>query len=265
VFKDLRDRVQIATKAGLLEYGRPPDFTPASLRRSLEGSLARLGTDYVDLLQLHNPPRRVIEQSDEIRKLVDEFRRSGKIRAFGVSLRLPEDGLLAIEHMEPDALQTNLNLLDHRAIDCGLLDLSARRGTSLIARTPLCFGFLSGGYDAETRFDDRDHRSRWSRGQVAGWVEGAKQVLCCMADPSIQTASQFALRFCLSFPEVATAIPGMLREEEVLENVKASGLGPLTPAEMAEVERAYRGNKCFTEHEGFTFDRPADPGKIDVA
>src|SRR5471030_320998 len=60
-FEGRRDRVVIGTKAGYDAWDRPPDFTAAAILKSAEGSLSRLRTDYIDLFQLHNAPRDVLE------------------------------------------------------------------------------------------------------------------------------------------------------------------------------------------------------------
>ncbi|MEQ8195246.1 MAG: aldo/keto reductase [Rhodospirillales bacterium] len=255
-FKGFRGKVVIATKAGILRYGEPPDFSPKFLRRSLEASLARLQTDYVDLFQLHNPPTATLNDCGKILEIADALRQEGKIRSFGVSVRTPEDGYRAIQALRPDAIQVNFNLLDQRIIDSGLLHFAGETDTALIARTPLCFGFLTGTIDADTRFDERDHRSRWPRTQIKRWAVGGRRMRNCMTLGDGETESQFALRFCLSFPEVASVIPGMLTEEEVRENVQASRLGPLLPSLQKKIAKVY----C--EIELFGDDAPADLGKV---
>src|SRR5215831_10165864 len=72
--KRRRDKVVIATKAGYESWDRPPDFSPATVTASAERSLRRLGTDYLDLLQLHNPPAELLvapELREAIQQLVD--------------------------------------------------------------------------------------------------------------------------------------------------------------------------------------------------
>src|SRR6185503_15193233 len=97
------------------------DFSPAHIRKSLTDSLRRLRTDYIDVLQLHNPPLARIRSATDIGETVDRLKAEGLIRAFGVSVREPADGLAAMVHLMPDVIQANFNLLDQRAIECGLL------------------------------------------------------------------------------------------------------------------------------------------------
>jgi aryl-alcohol dehydrogenase-like predicted oxidoreductase len=256
-FAHQRDRVVIATKAGLREYGAPLDFSPASIRACVEASLRRLRLEYVDLLQWHNPSAEYMESGeDEIRATAARLKRDGLIRAFGVSIRAPQDGFIALERLRPDALQANFNLLDHRVLDCGLLEAAAAASCAIIARTPLCFGFLAGEVGEETIFSADDHRSRWPREQIAWWAHGARQMRGhAKAEPG-QTPSQFALRFCLSFSAVTSAIPGMLTEQEVVENAAASALGQLRDDTIAAVRETYRGL-------GSLVAKPVDLGRIE--
>jgi len=261
-FSKVREQVIIATKAGLIKYGVPLDFSNHAITTSLNNSLERLKTDYVDLLQLHNPPPEVIKNGNEILECLDRLKREGKVRAFGVSAQTPEHGLLAVKHLKPASLQINFNMLDRRALDCGLMDLAQETQTSLIARTPLSFGFLSGEIARNTKFESWDHRSRWPQEQVNAWVDGAEALLDCMSDKLLQTKPQFAMRFCLSFPEVSTAIPGMMTEKEVLDNIRVSELGPLTTMEMENLKKVYLKNNSFTDKTSIQSIRATDPGKI---
>jgi aryl-alcohol dehydrogenase-like predicted oxidoreductase len=238
-FLKARDRVLIATKVGLINYEEPADFSIKNLSQSLQNSLKRLKTDYIDLLQLHNPSPHIFQQNDEILNWVGQLIKKGIIRAFGVSVKSPEEGIGAIEHLKAESIQVNFNLLDHRAIDSGLMKSAAKNHVSLIARTPLSFGFLSGKLYKTTHFDKQDHRSRWPSQQIENWIEGSKKMLSCKTNSFTQTDTQFALRFCLSYPQIATTIPGILNNLEVKENIKASDLGPLKNNEAQKVQKTY--------------------------
>jgi aryl-alcohol dehydrogenase-like predicted oxidoreductase len=226
VFRGRRDRIVVATKAGQERWGQPPDFSPAALRRSAEASLRRLGGDAIDLLQLHNPPADLFTGSPDVSEMLDSLRRAGKIRAWGVSVKSPEEALVLIRSVPAAVVQVNLNMLDVRAVTLGLLAETAAQGIGVIARTPLCFGFLSGAVDENTRFTEDDHRGAWNHSQVARWADGAR----CLHNAAAST-----LRFCLSFPEVATTIPGILSAGEAEENAAASAAGPLSAEAIGRV------------------------------
>lgn len=240
-FARCRDRVVIATKAGILPSFKGYDFSPAALRASLEGSLARLRTDYVDVLQLHNVEPATVLNEPQIADLLNSFVREGKVRAYGFSTPSPDDALALLAVPHNACIQVNLNLLDWRGIDNGLFDAARSRNVGIVARTPLAFGFLTGRFDRDATFPPEDHRSRWPQARIAAWVEAADAVFAAMgvaADESARVA--VALRFCLSFDAVTTVIPGMLAPDEVRTNIAAAAAGGLDAAEMAQIEQIYR-------------------------
>ena len=241
----VRDRVVIASKGGMLDGSGKQDFTPSYLRTALERSLKRLGTDYVDLYQLHSPPAELLVRDGSIVAELQKLKAEGKIRAYGLSARSPEEALLALRHLPIACLQVNFNLVDQRAVESGLFDECNAKGTGVIARTPLCFGFLTGHYSAATRFDPYDHRNRWSAEQKERWAGALGLFLDKSKSRRGQSPAQFALRFCLSFPAVATAIPGMLTVEHVADNAAASDLGPLPAQECEEIVAVYRNHSFF--------------------
>ncbi len=237
-----RDRVVIATKAGLAGFAAPPDFSPAALRASLEGSLRRLGTDHVDLLQLHNPPLEELRARPEIVEALDGFRRAGLARAVGLSLKSPLDGQVAIRDFDIGQIQLNLNMLDLRALDCGLLGLAAAAGTGIVARTPLAFGFLTARMVPGTTFPPDDHRSLWPRGQIDRWIAAADTLFARIPATAAGTLPRgaAAIAFCLSLPGVSTVIPGLLTEAEVTAAVEAVAVAPLPADTMADLTMTYR-------------------------
>lgn len=243
-FGSRRSSVVIASKAGMLDPAGKQDFSAQHLRQALEGSLRRLGTEYIDLYQLHSPPAATILRADGPLATMAEFKSAGKIRAIGVSVRSPEDGLTVVRARLADCIQVNFNLLDQRALDSGLFAECARQGVGLIARTPLCFGFLTGQYRADQAYAASDHRSRWSGAQREKWASGP-ELFSRWRSSSSETGAQFALRFCLSFPEITSTIPGMLTASHVEDNSAASDLGSLPGAALAEINSLYRQHEFF--------------------
>jgi aryl-alcohol dehydrogenase-like predicted oxidoreductase len=234
-FAGRRADVVIATKAGFVDYQRAPDHSPAAIRRSLEGSLQRLATDYVDLLQLHNPPAQ--GPLDATVRELERLRAEGKLRAFGVSVKSPEEALALVAAHPFDAVQANFNMLDLRAEHCGLLARLREKRIGFIARTPLSFGFLSGALTPQSTFPPEDHRSRWSAEQIRRWAEGAREVLDGCAEARREPAFRVALRFCLSHDAVSCTIPGILTPREAEDDAAASEAGPLSAASLAHVRR----------------------------
>src|SRR5207245_3947683 len=105
----------IATKVGFLGPDGPQDFSPRHIRDSLEASLRRLRTDYVDLYQLHNPPTDHLVKDPEILDSLSDLCRQGKVRASGVSVRSPEDALVAIRRLGVSAGQGSFSMVDQGA------------------------------------------------------------------------------------------------------------------------------------------------------
>src|SRR5262249_29825951 len=154
-FGAVRGEVIIASKGGMLADGSQ-DFSPRHLRSALEASLRRLRSDYIDLYQLHSPSLAAL-RGQELRRELDGSRADGKIRACGVSARSPEDALVAVSELGFQCVQANFSLVDQRALECGLFEACRLARAAVIARTPLCFGFLTGRYSAATAFATHDH------------------------------------------------------------------------------------------------------------
>lgn len=242
-FKHDRDRVVIATKTGYTKWTDQSDFSPEVIRQSLDMSLQRLKSDYVDLLQLHNPKPSVVNDP-AVSGVLNDIVRAGKARAWGVSMRSPAEALEIMQHPDVGSVQVNLNMMDVRAVDSGLLDAAAEKDIGIIARTPLCFGFLTGTITKDTVFPPGDHRNGWSPAQIQRWIEGANDLHTAAAAPG-DTHVQVALRFCLSFPSVASVIPGILTPAEIDENASAGMLGPLPPEALEAILTINRQQSFF--------------------
>lgn len=245
-FAKCRNSVVIATKAGFVDYERPPDYSAAAIRKSVESSLERLQTDYVDLLQLHNAPAEWLGAHPETLEELLRLQEAGKVRQLGISVKAPADALQLLNLFSFSSVQANFNVLDIRALECGLFKKLDQCGSAFIARTPLCFGFLAGNLTGEEIFDPEDHRSRWSRAQIRLWAESAKEIYAACEESGGAPPFELALRFCLSYPQVTTTIPGMLDEIVVLANARASANGPLSPKSRQLIESMHRTRQFVT-------------------
>lgn len=241
-FKNCRDQVVIGTKVGFLEHHTPQDFSRENIITTLQTSLENLGTDYVDLYQLHNPDLQKLPM-DDIMDILTELRTRGLIRAFGVSVKHPNHGLLALKYKGFTSVQVNLSMIDQRAIDGNLLKQAKEQGVGIIARTPLNFGFLTdNGKTMSLDFGLQDHRSTWSMKQREAWQKAAR--LLSDIHPRYPLAL-LALRYCLSVDEVSTVIPGMLTVSDVFSNTIAGGMPPLSFKTMAQIRKIYNDNDQF--------------------
>jgi len=243
VFSSRRSDVVIATKAGFVDYASAPDFSVFAIRRSVDASLDRLNTDYIDLLQLHNPSAEWLREHPDTLDELARLQRDGKIRAHGISVKSPADALQLLNMFPFQAVQANFNMLDIRALECGLMEKLDAVGAGFIARTPMSFGFLSGMLTGEEEFPPEDHRSRWPRDQIRLWAAGARDLHACCTESFDTPPYQVALRFCLSYSQVSTTIAGMLTPEEVVANAKASDAGPLSSDSCARIEALHKTRK----------------------
>jgi aryl-alcohol dehydrogenase-like predicted oxidoreductase len=217
---DVRDQVFIATKVGGNFYDGDvhSDFTPAYLRFAVESSLGRLRTDRIDLLQLHNPPMRLISDRATYEPL-EEMKGEGLIRFYGVSVHPPEEGMAAVQATMPDTVQIVYNLARREAEDTFLPTAQAAT-VGVIAREPLANGFLAGRYHADSTWQRGDIRSRMPRPYVAQ-LSALGQRVRELAEKSGMTASQLALKFVLDRTEIACAIVGMKTVQQVEENLNS--------------------------------------------
>jgi aryl-alcohol dehydrogenase-like predicted oxidoreductase len=240
-FAGRRDKVVIASKVGMLDATGRQDFTPARIEKALDASLDRLRTDYVDLYQLHSPPLDALEPA--LFDVLNGLKSKGKVRSIGISLKGPEEGEKALRLYPFSAVQVNFNLLDQRVLDLGLAHRCAEKGAGVIARTPLCFGFLTTKYSADDDFDPSDHRSRWNVEQRRVWSSAFDLFKTHRA--KAETAAQFAIRFCLSFDAVPSVIPGMLTREHVAENSAAGDTPALGGPDKTRIRDIYKSNRFF--------------------
>jgi aryl-alcohol dehydrogenase-like predicted oxidoreductase len=153
----LRDKVQIATKVGLAwNNGKVHrDSRPARVRQEIEDSLRRLGTDVIDLYQVHWPDLET--PFEETASVLEEMRRAGKIRAIGVSNFSPEQMETFRAAAKLDAVQPPYNLFE-REMEVDVLPYAVKTNTTILSYGALCRGLLSGKITSGTTFEGDDLR-----------------------------------------------------------------------------------------------------------
>lgn len=242
-FKKDRSKVIIASKCGFKDYGSQHYFSDKAIRASIKSSLARLQTDYLDLLQLHDPPPETAT-NEKLIETLNKLRDEGKIRAIGVSVKSPIDGLKFLKNPW-QTIQCNFNMIDQRAFDCGLLSQAAANNIGIIARTPLAFGFLSGSFiGKDIKFKKGDHRSHWPKEQTRIWADAPKYFAGLNKNKS-WTLTQLAIKFCISFDGIAATIPGITNKDEAIENACVSGLKSLSKTEINSIIRIGKKHKFY--------------------
>jgi aryl-alcohol dehydrogenase-like predicted oxidoreductase len=215
---DRRDRVVLATKFGVRPEGL--DGSPANVRRSIEGSLARLGTDYVDLYYLHRvDPRTPIEETVEA---MAELVAAGKVRHLGLS-EASAATLRRAHAIHPiAALQTEYSLWT-RHVEAEILPTCAELGIGFVAYAPLGRGFLAGRFgdtDELHASDVRRHMPRFQGASLEHNIRIRRTVEQLAAEKGC-TAAQLAIAWVLARAAHIVAIPGTRHPRYVQENAGA--------------------------------------------
>ena len=251
-FGHMRDEVVISTKIGYDFYNhtarrgqqeRPQDWSEKFIRFALEQSLKRLGTDYVDFLQLHNTKMDAVED-DVLFDLMDEFKSEGKIRAYGVALGPKigwlDEGARAMRERDIAGEQMIYNLLEQDP-GRGLVEAARETDTSLIVRVPHSSGMLEGKYDENTTFGENDHRRHRPKEWLTSGLKKVEQ-LSFLTESGERTLGQAALKFCLASPEVVSTLPNIYGEEQIEEFAAAPDTPDLTEEELSRVAELYESN-----------------------
>ncbi|TPQ19185.1 aldo/keto reductase [Streptomyces sporangiiformans] len=216
------------------------DDTPAHARRALTASLKRLGTDYVDLYQLHISDADV-ERAARLRDSCEEFVREGLIRAYAWSTDDPERAAVFAQGPHCTAVQHRLNVLQGAP---EMLALCEESGLASINRSPLAMGLLTGRRAAGQPLEAGDIRNAppawlpgFSRGEGAdpewlGRVEDLRSVLTSEG----RTLTQGALAWLWARSPRTIPIPGFRSVAQAEENAGALIQGPLTAGQLNEIE-----------------------------
>jgi aryl-alcohol dehydrogenase-like predicted oxidoreductase len=236
-----RDEVTIATKFGVLRdadgpAGRPFDGTPANVRRSIEASLRRLGTDHVDLYYQHriDPDTPIEETVGALAELVNE----GKVRHIGLSEASPET-IRAAHAVHPIAAVQSEYSLFTRDLEAEVLPTLRELGIGLVAYSPLGRGYLSGRFQSAEELDADDWRRTQPRfrGENARRnLELASKVSAVAAEKGV-TPAQLALAWVLAQGDDIVPIPGTKRRSYLEQNAAALDV-ELSADELAQVAAA---------------------------
>jgi aryl-alcohol dehydrogenase-like predicted oxidoreductase len=271
--------IMVATKMGRRVEQVPEHYTLENFRAWTDRSRVNLGTDRLDLVQLHCPPTAVFA-SDAVFDALDTLVAEDRIAAYGVSVETCDQALTAIARPGVASVQIILNAFRRKPLD-QVLPAADAAGVGIIARVPLASGLLSGRYTRDTTFAADDHRSYNAHGEAfdvgetfsgvgfeagvdaaaefaaitAGLPGGApsqgtpsqgtpsqgtpSQGTPSQGTPSQGTPSQWALRWVIQQPGVTTVIPGARSTSQARQNAEAAGLPPLPQAELDAIEGLY--------------------------
>ncbi len=214
-----RSKVVINTKFGHTDSGAL-NYDVGYIRESLEGSLRRLRTEYVDSLILHNPPHEILDgRQSEHYEILEKLKDEGKIGAYGASLDTYEEMKLFMETTDGQVVEAFFNILHQDTARA--FDLAREKEVGIIVKIPLDSGWLTGKYDANSTFEGI--RERWSREDIATRARLVGQLKELIGKD--RDLAQMALSFCLAYDEVSTVIPGSIGIPQIQKNVESTSLG----------------------------------------
>jgi aryl-alcohol dehydrogenase-like predicted oxidoreductase len=235
-----RDRVVIATKGGSVPDNDEEWWVDTSyhhLMAAAERSLSRLGTDHIDVYQLHSPPEET--RWDDVHRAFGDLKRQGKVRATGVSVSLLAQGEELARTGSVDVIQVIYNMLSQDPAR-ELLPRALENGVGIIARVPFAYGLLAGKYSERTAFADDDWRKDWSRNWFEEQLAKVAQ-LEWVVEPPLSTLAQASLAFVLAEPAVSTVIPGIKHLRHLEDSLRAMDCPPLSADAVVRIRELYRG------------------------
>ncbi|MCV4235626.1 aldo/keto reductase [Virgibacillus sp. LDC1] len=229
-----RKDVIIATKVGNRRVpgqdGWVWDPSKDYIKSAVKDSLRRLGTDYIDLYQLHGGT--LDDPIDETIEAFEELKREGWIRYYGISSIRPNVIREYVAKSNIVSAMSQYSILDRRPEEA-VLDLLAENGISAIARGPVARGILSerGQAKAEKGYLD------YSKNELLDVLKGLEEV------GRGTDLSHLAIRYALAHSAVACTIPGASSLEQLLHNLAAGNKEELSPQDIQSIQAISRANQ----------------------
>ncbi|MGX5357539.1 aldo/keto reductase [Kocuria sp. KH4] len=227
--------VTVATKMGRRVDQVPENYVLAHFRQWVDRSRRNLGTDTLDLVQLHCPPTPVYSDQ-EVYDALDTLVEEGAIRHYGVSVERTDEALAAIARGNTATVQIILNAFRLKPLDA-VLPAAREAGVGIIARVPLASGLLSGKYTKDTRFAEDDHRnynrtgSAFDVGETFSGVDFERGLEAVREFsellPEGTPTARAALAWVIAQDGVSTVIPGARSVEQARANAAAADTGSL--------------------------------------
>lgn len=229
IIKGRREQLVLASKGGNhWQEGRNDWFwdpSKAYIKEACKNSLRRLGTDYLDVYQLHGGT--IDDPIDETIEAFQELKQEGFIRAFGISSIRPN---VIKEYADSGmtSVMMQYNLLDRRPEE-SMLDFLHQNDIGVIVRGPVAKGMLTERSEVKT---PKEGFLDYTKGEV----QFAADALASMRH--LGTPAQLAIRYVLHHPAVSTVTAGASSVEQVLENVGTMDLPSLTDEEYEKLQRS---------------------------
>lgn len=236
----IRDSIIIASKFGVSHAANGmlvTDSRPETIRKSIEGSLRRLGTDHIDLYYQHRPDPDI--PPEEVAGAMSDLIREGKIRAWGVSEARTEYIRRADAECGMTAVQNRFSMM-YRSYEDMLPDV-ADMDIAFVAHSPLANGFLSGRYDGTAQFDKQyDYRSDMPQFRPESIDKNHELLALLDRFSNEKNASPAAISLAWLISKGIIPIPGTRKAERLRENAGAADI-ELTKEETASIDAALDG------------------------
>jgi aryl-alcohol dehydrogenase-like predicted oxidoreductase len=228
-----RSKIVINTKFGHTHTGTL-NFNSNYIRESLEGSLKRLQIDYVDSLIIHSPPSQYFDgNKNDHYEILDKLIEEGKIKAYGASLDTYDDMKLLMDTTNSKVMEIFFNIF-HQDTLRGF-EKAQTNEVGIIVKIPLDSGWLTGKYNAESRFNDI--RSRWSKEDIETRSDLVNKVKSIIGTE--ENLAQIAIAFCLAYDAVSTVIPGNVNIEQLKSNVQSTDIS-ISQSLIEKLEKLYQ-------------------------
>jgi aryl-alcohol dehydrogenase-like predicted oxidoreductase len=228
--KDVRDKVFINTKYGHWS-NQETNYDSENIETSINQSLSRLKTNYLDSIILHNPPRYVLEGKTNHEEVFKRMISFGKIRYWGVSIDTVEEVELVLNNLDVDVIELFFNI-NFQAPKL-LFNKIKEKGILLIIKIPLDSGWLTGKYDQSSKF--KGIRSRWTKDDIDKRSKIVREIKSIVKDDYLV---KYALAFVLGFSAVTTVIPGTKDLTQLYSNLES--INYQLPIEIKEaLEKLY--------------------------
>lgn len=245
---EVSDRFMVATKFGRKgKFDDPYNYTKEKITQYCEDSLKRLGRDTLDLYQIHCAPMNILKNTD-VFPILDDLKKDGKIRYYGVSVENDEEGLFVINNTNATSLQVIFNMLRQKPLK-ELFPRAMEKQVGILARVPLASGLLSGKYHKGYEFPKDDHRNynrdgeSFNVGETFGglpfdtaleliseldWVKEGRTGL-----------AQAALKWIVQQEAVTTVIPGFRNVKQVEQNLMSLSVPNFSSEELTTLSDFY--------------------------
>jgi aryl-alcohol dehydrogenase-like predicted oxidoreductase len=242
--KGKRQKVCISTK-----FGRNPtidngnsQFYKSRIIKSVEESLKRLQTDYIDILFFHSPFS-ADEINDDVWEGLAQVKKQGKIRFIGHSVsRIHQTEDMAIQWAKEnkiDVVQVVLSLMNRESLN--LIEKLQSQNIGIFARESLANGFLSGNFTKDTRFSKGTLNSRYSKEELVSRIEQVNKFKFLIRN-DITKMPQAALRWALDQAGISTVLSGAKNILELKGAVSASNALSLTEDELKLAKKILKQN-----------------------